>query len=287
MKNRFLLYFISVALFFFSCQKIIEPGTGTQSIAAKTILNVSYGNDPLQDMDVYLPASRSSSSTKVLVMIHGGAWESGDKADLNEYVDTMKKRLPDYAIFNINYRLSINGVNTFPTQENDTKAALQYIIDNAGNYIISKKLVLLGASAGGHLALLQGYKYNTPVVPKAIISFFGPTDMTAMYNDPANPLIPPQLAIVVGKTPVQDPALYANSSPVNFVSSSSPPTILLHGGQDPLVKPSQAITLQAKLQAAGVVNEYVFYPTDGHGWVGPDLSDSFDKIQAFLAANVQ
>lgn len=287
MKNVFPLYFISFALFFFSCRKTSEPGTGTQSIAAKTMMNVFYGSDPLQNMDVYLPANRSTSSTKVLVMIHGGAWESGDKTELNGYVDTMKKRLPDYAIFNINYRLSINGVNTFPTQENDTKAALQYIINNAGNYIISKKVVLLGASAGGHLALLQGYKYNTPVVPKAIISFFGPTDMTAMYNDPANPLMPLLLALVIGKIPIQDPTLYANSSPINFVSSSSPPTILLHGGQDPLVKPSQAVTLQAKLQAAGVVNQYVFYPGDGHGWVGPDLSDSFDKIQAFLTANVQ
>ncbi|MDQ6843590.1 MAG: alpha/beta hydrolase [Bacteroidota bacterium] len=287
MKKIFLLFFFTPVVVFFSCQKSIDPGNQPQNINAKTVLNVSYGIDPLQNMDVYLPADRSVSSTKVLIMIHGGAWESGDKTDLSEYVDTMKIRLPGYAIFNINYRLSINGVNTFPAQENDTKAALQYIVDNAANYLISKKIVLLGVSAGGHLALLQGYKYNTPVVPKAIVSFFGPTDITAMYNDPADPLIPPELAIIVGKTPAQDPALYASSSPVNFVSSSSPPTILLHGGQDPLVKPSQAVTLQAKLQAAGVSNEYVFYPDEGHGWFGPHLTDSFNKIQAFLAANVQ
>src|SRR5439155_13593485 len=106
------------------------------------------------------------------------------------------------------------------------------------------------------------------VKPKAIVSFVGPTDMRDMYLNPASPLIPPLIAAVVGKTPSQDSLLYASSSPINFVSSSSPPTILLHGGADPLVKPSQATSLQVKLQAAGVVNQYVFYPTEGHGWVG-------------------
>ena len=146
---------------------------------------------------------------------------------------------------------------------------------------------MLGVSAGGQLALLQSYKYDTPVAPKAVISFFGPTDLTSMYNDPANPLIPQVLAAVVGKTPAQDPALYENSSPINFVSASSPPTILLHGGLDPLVKPSQASALALKLKDAGVVNDFVFYPDEGHGWIDENLYDSFNKIQAFLADNVQ
>lgn len=282
------LFILSV--FFFSCSKNIDQ-TPTppppDKIDPETIMNVSYGSSSLQEMDVYLPADRSTSSTKVIVMIHGGSWESGDKTELTEFVDTLKRRLPGYAIFNINYRLSVNGNNIFPTQENDTKAALQFIVDNAAKYLISKEVVLLGVSAGGQLALLQGYKYNTPVVPKAIISFYGPTDLTAMYNDPGDALIPPALAEIVGKTPLQDPSIYSNSSPVNFISSSSPPTIFFQGGMDLLVKTSQAVSLQSRLQSAGVVNQYVFYPNEGHGWLGPDLFDSFDKIQAFLSANVK
>ena len=124
-------------------------------------------------------------------------------------------------------------------------------------------------------------------MPKAVISFYGPTDLTAMYNDPGDALIPPALAEIIGKTPTQDPSIYTNSSPLNFVSSSSPPTIFFHGGMDPLVKASQAFSLQAKLQSAGVVNQYVFYPNESHGWLGPNLFDSFNKIQAFLSANVK
>ncbi len=289
MKTYLSLLF-TFSVFFLSCSKNIDQTPippPPDKIDPKTIMNVSYGSSSLQDMDVYLPADRSTSSTKVIVMIHGGAWESGDKAELTEFVDTLKRRLPGYAIFNINYRLSLNGSNVFPTQENDTKAALQFIVDNAAKYLISKKVVLLGVSAGGQLALLQGYKYNSPVIPEAVISFYGPTDLTAMYNDPADALIPPALAEIVGKTPLQDPAIYSSSSPLNFVSSASPPTIFFQGGMDSLVKASQAVSLQSKLQSAGVVNQYVFYPNEGHGWLGPDLFDSFNRIQAFLSANVK
>jgi acetyl esterase/lipase len=287
MKAIHLLTAVIVSVSIFSCKKNVDVVT-SDNVVAKTMLNVSYGSDPLENMDIYLPANRSINTTKVLIMIHGGAWESGDKTDLTDYVDTMKNRLPGYAIFNINYRLSVNSSTVFPAQENDVKAAFDFIMNNAADYIISQKVVLLGVSAGGHLALLQGYKYNSLVKPEAIVSFFGPTDLIDMYNNPASTFVSSSvLAAIIGTTPSQDSLLYANSSPINFVSSASPPTILLHGGLDPLVRPQQAISLQSKLQVSGVINQLVFYPTEGHGWTGASLTDSFDKIQAFLSANVQ
>ncbi|MEP6584453.1 MAG: alpha/beta hydrolase [Ginsengibacter sp.] len=288
MKTRLSFFVSTLILFLFSCHKPIDQvSPPPDKVVAKTILNVSYGSDPLQDFDAYLPADRTTLSTKVIVLIHGGSWESGDKTELEDFVDTLKRRFPDYAIFNINYRLSLNGNNVFPTQENDTKAALQFIMDNTATYVISKKVVLFGISAGGHLALLQAYKYNTPVVPKAVISFYAPTDLTDLYNNPTSPLIPPILSVIVGKTLAQDPAIYSSSSPINFVSSVSPPTLLFHGGLDSLVKASQAVSLQAKLTAAGVINQYVYYPNEDHGWTGPSLFDSFNKIQSFLSVNVK
>ncbi len=283
MKLTRIFFLFIASLVIVSCQKTLH---GPLDIPAATMLNVSYGSDPLQDMDIYLPANRSTTSTKVIILIHGGGWNTGDKSDLTEYVDSLQRRMPSYAVININYRLAVSTTTLFPTQENDVKTALQFIVSNSGNYMISQKIVLVGVSAGGHLALLQGYKYSSPVRPKAIVDFFGPTDLIDMYNNPANPFVPAGLVSVTGKTPTQDSLLYANSSPLNYVSSSSPPTIILHGGTDILVKPTQSTSLQAKLQAAGVINQYVFYPTEGHGWVGANLTDSFNKIQAFLAANV-
>jgi len=220
-----------------------------------------------------------------MIMIHGGAWSSGDKTDFNDYVDTIKKRQPDYAIFNINYRLALSSTTTFPAQENDVKSAVEFIFSKLSEYHVSQKIVLLGASAGGHLALLQGYKYTTPVKAKAIVDFFGPTDMTVLYNT-ANPLVQPVIAAVVGATPLTNATLYQQSSPINFVTAQSPPTIIFQGGLDPLVPVTQSTSLDAKLLLMGVTHQYVFYPTEGHSWVGANLSDSFDKLQAFLAANV-
>ncbi len=253
---------------------------------AETIINVSYGSHPKQKMDIHLPANRTVSSTKALIVIHGGGWNSGDKSNISAHVDTLIKRLPDYAIFNINYRLATNQATLFPAQENDIKAALNFIYNRSSEHLISDKYVLLGISAGAHLALLHGYKYTTPVRPKAIVSFFGPTDLTDMYNNPGNPYVPYGLLSVIGKTPTQDSLLYAQSSPINFVRSSSPPTLVFHGGLDPLVKSSQSYALINKLESASVNSEMVFYATEGHGWHAINLVDSFDKIENFLRTNV-
>jgi len=280
-----LLSFASVILILFSsCSKddVITPNNG-----AVTSLDVAYGSDAKQKMDVYLPAERSADTTKVLIMIHGGAWSEGDKTDFAAYIDTMKRRLPNYAIININYRLASASGNLFPTQENDVKAAVDFIISKRAEYKISDKMVLLGASAGGHLALLQGYK-NSSIKPKAIVNFFGPSDMVDMYNNPASVFAPPSaIASLFGGTPATKAELYASSGPINYVSAQSSPTITLQGGVDPLVRPAQQTALQTKLNNAGVTNEYVFYPTESHGWVGANLVNSFDRIQLFLKANVQ
>jgi acetyl esterase/lipase len=279
MRNFLLIVFIIT--FFSSCKKDDAP-EGDMSV---TMLNVSYGTNAQQKMDVYLPAGRNTTSTKVMIMIHGGGWNTGDKADFDQYVDSLKKREPSYAIFNINYRLA-NTPDIFPAQEQDVSAAIEFIYNKRQEYQVSDKFVLIGASAGAHLALLQGYKYSTPLKPRAIIDFFGPTDLVAMYNNPPNPLVQSLLLAVTGGTPTTNHTLYTQSSPINFVSSQSPPTMILHGGTDIVVSPSQSVSLDTKLFISGVTHQYVFYPTEGHGWVGANLTDSFNKIQAFLAANV-
>ncbi|MFN8306895.1 MAG: alpha/beta hydrolase [Ferruginibacter sp.] len=274
--------------FLFSCSKD-DAGTGgggTPSVAAKTMLNESYGTDPLQKMDIYLPANRSVTATKVIIMIHGGGWTGGDKSDFINMIDSLKKRLPDYAIFNINYRLAAWPANIFPTQELDVKAAIEFIYGNRSTYLVSDKFVLLGASAGGHLSLLHAYKYNTPVKVKAVVDFFGPTDMVAMYNDaPANQ---PAYMLLLSGTPATNPTMYQQSSPISYVNAATPPTIIIQGGLDPLVNATtQSLALKNKLVSFGVVNDYVFYPTGGHGdWNTATYTDAFNKVQAFLATNV-
>jgi acetyl esterase/lipase len=285
---KYLLWVVIVSsVLFLSCKKDTSSGnTAPPPVAEKTELNVAYGTDAAQKMDIYLPAGRSTATTKVIILIHGGGWTQGDKADFTTYVDTLKKRIPGYAIFNINYRLATGSANFFPTQENDVKAAIEFIYGKRNEYLISDKFVLLGASAGGHLSLLHAYKYNTPVKIKAVVDFFGPTDLVDMYNNPPNPLIPILLLQVTGGIPSTLPTMYQQSGPINYVTAQSPPTIILHGGVDVVVSYTQSVLLKNKLQSFGVVNQYVFYPTENHGWTGANLTDSFDKITAFLNTNV-
>ncbi|MBS1759035.1 MAG: alpha/beta hydrolase [Bacteroidetes bacterium] len=280
---RVLHILLFTVILFSSCKKENDPAP--PPVAAKTQLDASYGTDALQKMDIYLPSGRTTATTKLIIMVHGGSWNGGDKADLTQYVDTIKRRLPDWAIININYRLA-NPPNLFPTQELDVKAAIEYIYSKRSEYLISDKFVLLGASAGAHLACLDAYKYTSTVRFKAVVDFFGPTDLADMYNNPANPLVPFQLYNVIGGSPTTVPALYASSNPLNYITAQSAPTIILHGGADVLVSPSQSVMLKNKLTSFGVVNQYVFYPTENHGWSGLNMTDSFDKIAAFLNANV-
>ncbi|MES2772908.1 MAG: alpha/beta hydrolase [Bacteroidota bacterium] len=280
--KSFILFSFIIALSF-SCKK--KTSDTDAIVAALTISNVSYGASAQQNMDVYLPANRSVAATKLIIMIHGGGWTSGDKADFAQIVDTLKRRLPEYAIININYRLSANPNNLFPTQENDVKAAVQFILGKTDAYLISNKYVIVGASAGGHLAMLQAYK-NSTVKPGAVVSFFGISDMAAMYNSPVggNPLISLSVAAAVGKTPAQDPALYASSSPINYINAASAiPTIFFHGGADPLVGPAQSTVARDKLLSVGVAAQYVLYASGGHGdWNAATYTDAFNKVEAFI-----
>ena len=88
MKLYKLSLVVFIALSIASCKK--SGTTSDVTIAAKTMLDVAYGVDALQKMDIYLPANRSTTSTKVVVMIHGGGWTSGDKADFLGFVDSIK-----------------------------------------------------------------------------------------------------------------------------------------------------------------------------------------------------
>ena len=270
-----------------SPQQPVKHLATEKAVRKQTFLNLHYGNDSLQVMDVYLPANRSADSTKSLILIHGGGWTSGSKEEFTPHLDGFKSRMPGYAIFNINYRLAAGG-HLFPAQEEDVKAAIDFIVSKAEDYHVNKEsLVLLGVSAGAHLALLQAYKYSSPAV-QAVIDYFGPTDLTAMYQQPWHPLVPLALQMITGTTPEKNGELFEASSPINFVTPQTPPTLILHGGKDQVVDISQSKALAQKLATAGVTHKFEIYPLERHGrWYGNASTASFDTIEKFLKENVR
>jgi acetyl esterase/lipase len=302
LKNILQITILAIVILFSACKKkdkeiIIEPAQPVVPAPAVSTNDVAYGTDPLQKFDMVLPAGRTTTTTKVLIIIHGGSWSAGDKADMTQVITSLKTSLPDYAYFNLNYRLAttngITGTNLFPTQENDVKAAVDFINSKRAEYKISDKIAILGASAGAHLALLQAYKNATPKI-KAVVDLYGPTDMVDMYNNPATSVSSPftvslfglLVSSTSGGNPTSAPAAFSSSSPVNYVSSQSAPTIIFHGTADAVVKVQQSTLLQTKLIQNNVVNQYVPYAGQGHAYVD-SLPNTLVRTVAFLNTNVQ
>ena len=277
MRNIYLLFIIMLG--FSACEK----SSDSDVLAAETRANLSYGNDPKMNMDIYLPANRSEQATPLLILVHGGGWYSGDKTDMAPSMDVIKMLMPDWAIANINYRLANFGVNLFPTQEMDVKNAVEYLNNNRGNFKISGNFSMLGVSAGGHLSLLQSYKYAAPVKMKSVVNFFGPSDMEDLYYNPASSMGDTTLLnLLMSGTPMQNPQNYFQSSAVSFINAQTPPTITFQGTEDPLVRLAQQNNLHNKLNQFGVVNQLVIYEGEGHGWGSPNIEDSYAKAVAFL-----
>lgn len=282
MKKYWLFIFL---LFSISCNKGLETITNPVTIPSEELLNVSYGTDPLQKMDVYLPANRSKDSTKILFLIHGGGWIGGDKNDFAEAVNYFKVQLPYYAIVNINYRLAaLPAQNIWPTQLNDVNSAMSFLESKTTEYKINtNKIAIGGASAGGHLALLKAYKNNSGNI-KTVVDLFGPTDMADLYN--LNVSYQTLLTLFMQGTPLSNASNYYNASPLNFVTSTVPPTIIFHGGIDATVPIRQSDSLNNRLMNVGVIKQYHIYPTEGHGWTGSNATDTYNKMLLFIKQNM-
>jgi acetyl esterase/lipase len=174
---------ISVLLFvvfsFSSCTTDILPpgggggggGGGTPPLPERIILDTAYGTQGQQKMDIYLPAARTNA-TKLIILIHGGGWESGDKSELNYYKDLLRSKWPEAAIANINYRLASNAANIHYNEiMDDVSAAVSFLVNNKNSFVISDTLCMLGASAGAHLAMQYTYTRNTNGYVKAVADF--------------------------------------------------------------------------------------------------------------------
>ena len=278
-----------IALFAFVVASCSGDSTGTgepaSNLPAKDISNVSYGNHTQQKYDIYLPAQRSTSTTKVFIFIHGGGWVGGDKADINSGIPIMKQTyFPKYAIVNMNYVLG----NAFapgyalPNQIDDIQAVIDDIKDKSKEYQIKPEFVLCGNSAGAHLSMFYAFKQKNPEI-KAVVNIVGPADfnlpswqsnpLNGLFGNLVNPaVVPPGLSV----------ATYA--SPAYWVTSLAPPTISFYGSADTAVNATENKTsLDAKLSYSGVAHESYIYNGDHNAWaVEPQLSWILEMTKDFL-----
>ncbi|MEM6516602.1 MAG: alpha/beta hydrolase [Bacteroidota bacterium] len=248
------------------------------------LLDVPYGDADRQKMDIYLPANRDEQ-TKVIFLIHGGAWTSGQKEDMNEIRDLIQAELPDLAIININYRLASIGNPPFPMQIDDISAAVDFLKANSFEYVVSEDIGLLGTSAGGQLALLWSYAHDVDNDVEMVCSIVGPTNFTDPAYTENNTVNAFALLTLFGIDTSTD---YLESiSPFHRVSVSSPPTVLFYGGQDELIPTSQGVDLENRLTELGVTHSFTLYPNEGHGWEGEALEDTWTTLKSFIQVHLE
>jgi acetyl esterase/lipase len=84
------LLLLSLLFLVIACKKESDDTNAEQSY-----MDVAYGTHSLQKMDIYLPANSDTTATKLMILIHGGAWIEGDKADFTASIKDIKKLLPE------------------------------------------------------------------------------------------------------------------------------------------------------------------------------------------------
>jgi len=271
--KKYLILFLMAG--FWSCSDH-DNGNNNTILQAQTLLNVSYGSDAKQRMDIYLPERQNDQSTKVLFLVHGGGWTSGQKEDMTASVAIAKQLFPDYAFVNIGYRLATTESPAFPKQIDDIRTAVSHIEN--GDYGISKNYAFLGVSAGAHLSMLYAYGFDPERNVKAICNIVGPTD----FNDPAYTTNPLVLALLPYLSEDVTPEFLTTVSPISHVNAQAVPTIQFLGNADPLIPVSQGERLKAKLDANNVSNELHIYNA-GHGDFNPaDFEEIYAKLKTFF-----
>lgn len=258
--------------------------------------NIPYGDDTLKKhlLDIYLPAN-ISGTRPLVVWVHGGAWKMNDKyADMGYMKNTIRTFIEKgYVFASIDYRFSTTA--PFPAQIQDCNAALEFLYTQAGKYHIDRnRFVLIGFSAGGHLASLQGLALNNDVSDfywkgkkpsyklKGVIDFYGPSDFMAFtgQSDPSDTSNP--IAELLGASPLKRPDLAKRASPVTYVDKNDPPFFIVQGEKDESVPYQQSVLLQSHLNLAGVKNSLIIVKDAPHFGVMFDTDEIREPLFAFL-----
>jgi acetyl esterase/lipase len=296
MKKEFIALLFVFGLFFIACntddsdtnsQMMEDPIMDDPTpLTADVILNVSYGNNPQQVYDIYLPADRTNELTKTIILVHGGGWIEGDKEDVNKFIGLVRENNPKHAIVNMNYILASLLQPAFPNQFLDVDAVINQLTEQSETLQIKPEFGLIGVSAGAHISLQYDSVYDTDDQVKFVCDIVGPTDFTdPFYSD--NPNFDLFLATLTDESaypPGTDLAVAL--SPALQVNAATSPSILFYGNKDDIVPITNGETLKSTLEIAGITHQYTTYD-GGHGdWDAPSFDDLEIKVTAFIAAHL-
>ncbi len=248
-------------------------------------------------MDIMQPAKKTNylSPFPAIIMIHGGGWRSGSRQHMRMGLVASSKRA--YVGIAVSYRLASLphekikgtekvyqlGANGFD-QLRDIKRSILYIREHASELNIDpERIILMGTSAGAHLAMLAGLSANDvdfnqdlgfesrdDLSVAAIISWMGPVDPLANYRVKRSPRVD---NVTKGLTGCRPSAAIEGSeclqrflklSPIAYMDAADPPVLTLHGNLDQMVSVSQGSLLQQRAIEVGSEHELQIFDQVGH-----------------------
>ena len=270
----------SLRYFCLACLLTSTLSSSTFAQEFETKFNVPYAetDNPRQTLNLYLPTAKSDKPRPVIVFIHGGGWQNGDKAGGRRWLSTYV-RSGHYAGVSVGYRLTDEA--HWPSQIHDCKAAIRWIRAHATEYNLDPEHIgIMGTSAGGLLVAMLGTSGDIKDLEgdlgkhddqsshvTCVVDFFGPTEMLTMGKSPGldhNAPNSPEAKLLGG--PVQETKEVARSaSPITHVTKDDAPFLIIHGTKDPLVPFEQSTKFQKELQEAGVSATLITIKDGGHG----------------------
>ena len=228
---------------------------------------VPYGPDPLQVAEVWRPDGQGPFPT--VLMIHGGCWRSGlSNLHIMDYAaEDLRRR--GIAVWTIEYRGVDRPGGGYPGAFQDINAAADALLDHARQYGLStNRIVVLGHSAGGHLALWLAARGRLPAAsplrdPRRlriewVVSLGGIPDLATAKDACGEKTV----ARLLQGSRAADPL--ADTSPAALLPGTAA-RILIHGGLDDTAPPALGRAYVAKARAKGDVRAWTYaIPDEGH-----------------------
>jgi len=232
--------------------------------AAETKHDIEYGRigDISLQMDSHIPEGKGPFPA--IILVHGGAWVRGDR-EWN--VQPLFRPLEDakFAWFSISYRLA-NDIMTFGSAVQDVQTAVRFVRSHAGEFNIDpSRIALVGESAGAQLASMAALSAGPEEKVNAVVALYSPADLVALAR--SSPMVPEGIRRAIEGSPLAPfiEARLRDLSPIEHVSKTMPPFLLIHGTADTVVPYQQSEAFCDRVHKAGGSCELFTVKGGGHG----------------------
>lgn len=238
-------------------------------------------------LDLY----RADQPWGLVIYVHGGGWEAGDKDRPPGYRSLLAAGL---SIAAVTYRFSTDAsIDEMVEDVNAARAAARIL--HAKETGTDVPWYFWGVSAGAHLVMLATATTPQKTVPAAVCSWCGPTDLVSLARmdgvkehcregiSRIMTKLVPDLDLKNGFTGDAE-ALFTRWSPLAQVGPGLPPHVLVHGDDDGLVPPDHSRRMYKRLREASVTVDYHEIPGAGHA-LPPGHWDGLERMIAFFRAH--